>query len=100
MKEDADFAEVAAGLVYRFRTCMPIITTDWNSKTAPKSLLDRNWLRLTPNALADGQWYNEYISVRDGSPYLTNNLQKPPVGKVEKKAFSKIVFSRIVQCEY
>ena len=86
-------------LVIRFRTSMIMITTDWSSRTSPKHLLERRWLKLTTNAFADGQWLNEYVSVRDGSPYLTNNLQIVPTGKVEKVSFEQLIRSRIVQCK-
>ena len=54
---------------------------------------------MTSNAFADGQFYNSYISVRNGAPFITNNLQNPPSNAVEKKTLQQIIFSRIVQCK-
>ena len=79
---------------------MMILTTDWNSRSAPKSSLDRTFLKMTPNAYADGQLINSYISVRNGIPYLTNNLQSPPSDSVEKKTFNELLFSRVVSCKF
>ena len=87
-------------LVYRFRSCMFVLSTDWNSRTAPKSSLDRSYLKMTSNAFADGQFFNPYVSVRDGAPFITNNLQVPPKTTVKKKSLQQVLFSRVVQCKY
>ena len=79
---------------------MEVITTDWTSKTASRRTLDKNFLQLTPNALADGEWFNSYVTVREGMPYLTNNLTKVPDGPVSKRTLTSILNSRVIQCKF
>ena len=98
--EKFPFENLSEMIVCRFRECMEIITTDWTSKTASRDLLNKNFLQLTPNALADGEWCNAYVTVREGMPYLTNNLTKVPKNPVKKRTLVNILSSRIVQCKY
>ena len=86
-------------LVYQFNRCKTVITTDWTKPTAPTHLLEKQFLRLSKNAYEDGVWINEYVSVRNGAPLLTNNLTMPPKTKMEAMTVMQIMRSRIIQCK-
>ena len=77
---------------------MVVITTDWSPKNAPIHQLEKRWLCLSENAMADGQWLNEYVVIRDG-PILTNNLTVVPSGEIEKLGLANVLESRILQCK-
>ena len=66
----------------------------------PRHLLEKSWLRLTENAMLDGQWINERVVITDGHPMLTNNLSKVPEQDLKKLSFKEILESRIIQCKY
>ena len=85
-------------MIYRFRTAELQIDHDWSAKNPPRSLLERNWLRLTDNAMNDGQLINPRIVIRDG-PMLTNSLHTVPTEPMEKMQFKQVLESRIVQCK-
>ena len=93
------FEGLEDSVIYRFRTAEIQINHDWTTETPPKSLLERTWLRLTENAMNDGQPINSRVVVRQGHPMLTNNLSKIPTESLEKMSFKELLESRIMQCK-
>lgn len=99
-KEDFLFENLTDAFLYRYRMASSIFNTDWNKKNAPRHLLTREWLRLSPNAFSDGCLMNEYISLREGGPTLTNDLTKIPKNKLDRLTLFQLLKSRIIRCEY
>ena len=87
-------------MIYRFRTAELQINHDWTAEHPPRSLLEKSWLRLTDNAMLDGQWINPRIVIRDGHPMLTNSLNAVPAEDLIKMPFKQILESRIVKCKF
>ena len=77
-----------------------MITTDWSRKGAPRHLLTREWLRLTQNAYRDGVLMNEYVTIRNSGPMLTNNLTKVPKNKLDRLTLVHLLQSRVIQCKF
>ena len=94
------FEGLEDSIIYRYRTLELQIERDWTTADPPRHLLEKSWLRLTENAMRDGQWINERVVVRDGHPMLTNNLSKVPEKDLKKLSFRELLESRIIQCEY
>ena len=93
------FEGLEDAVIYRYRTIMVQIDRDWSVEAPPRNLLEKSWLRLTANAMKDGQWINERIVIRDNHPMLTNSLLKVPENDLEKLPFKELLESRIVQCK-
>lgn len=90
---------LADAFIYRYRNVSTVITTDWNRKGAPRHLLTREWLRLTKNAFSDGVLLNEYVTIRQSGPMLTNNLCKVPKNKLDRLTLFQLLQTRVIQCE-
>ena len=97
--EEFVFEGLEDAVIYRFRTAELQINHDWTVERPPRSLLEKSWLRLTDNAMRDGQWINPRIVIRNGHPMLTNSLTTVPVEDLVKMPFKQILESRIVQCK-
>ena len=97
--EEFLFEGLEDSIIYRFRTLELQIERDWSIENPPRHLLEKSWLRLTENAMHDGQWINERVVIRNGHPMLTNNLSKVPEQEMEKLSFKELLESRIIQCK-
>ena len=62
-------------------------------------MLTREWLRLTKNAFQDGCLINEYVTIRESGPMLTNNLTKVPKNKLDRLTLFHLLQSRVIQCK-
>ena len=93
------FEGLEDAVIYRYRTIQVQINRDWSVDQPPRQLLEKSWLRLTANAVKDGQWINERIVIRDNHPMLTNSLLMVPENNLEKLSFKDLLESRIVQCK-
>ena len=98
--EEFLFEGLEDAVIYRFRTADLQISRDWTTDSPPKSLLEKSWLRLTDNAMNDGQHINPRIVVRQGHPMLTNSLHKVPTEDLIKMPFKHLLESRVIQCKY
>ena len=97
---DFIFEGLEDSIIYRYRTLQLQIERDWSVENPPRHLLEKSWLRLTENAMRDGQWINERVVIRNGHPMLTNNLSKAPEQDLKKLSFKELLESRIIQCKY
>ena len=93
------FEGLEDAVIYRYRTIRVQIDRDWSVDKPPRHLLEKSWLRLTTNAMKDGQWINERVVIRDNHPMLTNSLLKVPDHDLERLSFKELLESRIVQCK-
>ena len=94
------FQDLKSDVRYRYATVKSVMGSNWNLKRTPKHLLENSWLRLTENALNDGQLFSPYVSIRGGGPMLTNNLTMVPKERVKKLTLRNLMSSRIMTCKF